>query len=188
MISAAVLAGGKSTRMGRDKGLITHEGRTLVEHVVDRLRTVSDDVFVVTKRPRTLEHLAVSVIADRSDVHSPLAGIATAVREARYDYVFVCACDMPFVSPDLVRFLADRAVGHAAIVPRRDGRAEATCAMWSGNAADDIDAALAVGERAVYRVLDTLDVVWIEESDWRAIDPTGASFVNVNTPEDLAQL
>jgi molybdopterin-guanine dinucleotide biosynthesis protein A len=128
------------------------------------------------------------LIMDRSDVHTPLAGIATALRTAKHDHVFVCACDMPFVAPDLVRFLAERAVGHAAAVPRRNARPEATCAVWSARAADDIDAALAVGERAVYRVLDTLDVVWIDEPVWKAIDPTGASFVNINTPEDLARL
>lgn len=188
MISAAVLAGGASTRMGRDKALITLKGRTLVEHVVERLRPISDDVFVVTKRPDALEHVDVPVVTDRRDVQTPLAGIATALRTARYGHVFVCACDMPLISTELVHHLSERIGGHDAVVPLRNDRPEPSHALWSKAVADTVDLALATGERAVYRVLETLDAVWIDESEWRTIDPDGASFMNVNTPEDLARL
>ena len=188
MISAAVLAGGASTRMGRDKALITHAGRTLVEHVIDRLRPVSDDVFVVTKHPDVLDHIDVPVVADRKDVQTPLAGIATALRAARHARVFVCACDMPFVSPELVHYLTERLGSHDAVVPRCDGRPESSHALWSSHIADAVDLALATGERAVHRVLEKLDTLWVDEPEWRTIDPDRASFVNVNTPEDLARL
>lgn len=186
-VSAAVLAGGLSTRMGRDKALIELDGRTLVEHVVERLRAVSDDVFVVTKRPGELEHLGLRVVEDGSDVHTPLVGIARALRAAVHPYVFVCACDMPFVSPNLIRLIASGAAAHDVAVPRRSSRPEPSHAVWSADVAPALDACLSAGERAVYRVLDTLSVAWIDEDDWSTVDPSGSSFVNLNTPADLAR-
>lgn len=182
MISAAVLAGGASTRMGRDKALLDVSGRPMVCRVVDRLREVSDDVFVVTKRPDVLNGLGLRVFADDTEARTPLAGIAKALEAALHEHVFVCACDMPFVSPPLVGLLADRVTGYDVAVPVRDGRAEPLHAVWAR------DVTLTPDERAVHRVLDDVRVAWIDEEEWRSLDPDGASFVNVNTPEDLARL
>ena len=182
MISAAVLAGGESTRMGRDKALLDLGGRPLVCHVLDRLRAVSDDVFVVTKRPHALDGVAVRVVTDDSDAQTPLAGIATALRTARHDHVFVCACDMPFVSTGLVERLAQRAIGYDVAVPLRDGRPETLYAVWS------TDVVVHADDRAVHRVLEGMRVAWVAVDEWSDLDPTGKSFVNINTPEDLARL
>lgn len=188
MISAAVLAGGKSTRMGRDKALLELSGRPLVRHVIDRLGAISHDVFLVTKRAHELDGLPVRVVSDDLDAHTPLAGIARALHAAAHQHVFVCACDMPFVSPSLVRLLADRVTGYDAAVPLRDGRPEPLHAVWSCDAVPTLDAALRAGERAVHRVLDTLHVAWIDEDTWAEVDPMGLSFQNVNTPDDLARV
>jgi molybdenum cofactor guanylyltransferase len=184
--SVAVLAGGESKRMGRDKALLPLNERPLIAHVVDRCGSCSDDVFVVTKRPRQLQSLRFRVVVDDFEEQTPLSGIVSALRAAARPYVFVCACDMPFVSPTLIRMLADRAEGFDAAVPRRDGRAEPSHGVWAADASDVVATALQAGERAVYRVLETMHVAWIEEDDWRVVDPDGRSFVNVNTPEDLA--
>lgn len=182
MISAAVLAGGSSTRMGRDKALLELNGRPMVCHVVDRLRAVSDDVFVVAKRQHALDGFGLRVITDDVEAHTPLAGIARALRAAASSRVFVCACDMPFVSDRLIELLAERATGYDVAVPLRAGRPEPLHAVWSTRVAFRLE------ERAVHRVLDELCVAWVGEKEWKAVDPEGSSFVNVNTPEDLARL
>lgn len=183
--SVAVLAGGRSTRMGRDKSLLPFRNRPLIAHVVERCGVCSDDVFVVTKRPRQLQSLRFRVVVDHADEQTPLAGIVTALGAAAHPYVFVCACDMPFVSAELVRLLAQRARSYDAAVPVRAGRPEPSHAVWSTSALDRIEQALWSGERAVRRVLETLRVAWVDEDEWRTIDPGGRAFVNVNTPEDL---
>lgn len=176
MISVAVLAGGESRRMGRDKALIDVEGRPLALHVADRLRACSDDVFVVAKRD-----LGFPVVIDESDLQTPLAGIVTALRSARHELVFVCACDMPLVSAELVGDLADRANGHDAVVPTRGGRVEPLHAVWAVRVLPKIEELMASGERAVHRVLERIDTVTVEVGD----DP---SLVNVNTPDDLERV
>ena len=184
--SVAVLAGGQSKRMGRDKALIPLDDRPLIAHVIDRCGACSDDVFVVTKRPRQLQSLRFRVVVDDYEEQTPLCGIVSALRAAGRPYVFVCACDMPFVSPALIQLLAERAEGYDAAVPRRNGRAEPSHSMWSADAAERLADAMQAGERAVYRVLERLHVTWVEEDEWRSVDPDGASFVNVNTPDELA--
>lgn len=186
-ISAAVLAGGASTRMGRDKAFLHIDGRALVERVVERLRTCSDDVFVVAKRCAPFEEIGLRAVADVTDAQTPLAGIATALRAAAHPLVFVCACDMPFVSPDLVSLIATRLGSADVAVPRRDGRPEPLHAVWSTTASAAVESSLRSGELAVHRAVEGLAVLWIEEADWRSVDAEGLSFVNVNTPADHSE-
>jgi molybdenum cofactor guanylyltransferase len=171
-LSAAVLAGGSSTRMGRDKALIEVDGRPLALHVADRLRACSDDVFVVAKRD-----LGFPVVIDRFDVDTPLAGVATALRAATHRLVFVCGCDMPLVDPDLIRDLAARAEEHLAVVPQSDGKLQSLHAVWSVDALPDVEACLLAGERSVRAVLERVGALTVEVE--------GASFRNINTPEEL---
>jgi molybdenum cofactor guanylyltransferase len=176
VISGAVLAGGASKRMGRDKALIEVDGRPLALYVADRLLGCSDDVFVVAKR-----ELGFPVVIDDLDLQTPLAGIMTALRSAKHEVVFICACDMPLVSADLVVDLASRADEHDAVVPERGGRTEPLHVVWAVRSLPKIEELAASGERAVHRILERLDVVTVEVGD----DP---SFTNVNTPEELERV
>ena len=154
--SAAVLAGGRSRRMGRDKAWIEVDGEPMVVRIVRRLEQTSDDVFVVAKDVSRFEASGLRAVADATDEQTPLAGIAAALRDPHHDLVFVCACDMPDVDPDLVRSLAERCVGVDAVVPVRDGVLQPMHAVWTRSASDVVDAALAAGERAPKRVLQQL--------------------------------
>lgn len=184
-LDAAVLAGGRSTRMGRDKAFVDFGGELLVVRVVRLLTEVSDDVLVVAKRTAPFEELGLRAVPDDRPEDTPLAGIAGALRAASSPSVFVCACDLPFVSPRFVRELAARAGDHDAVVPVRDGRAEPLHAVWSKGALHAVTEALATGERAPKRVVDRLDVLLVEEAEWRPWDPEGRSLQGVNTPEEL---
>lgn len=174
--------------MGSDKALIELDGRPLVLRVFDRLKSLSDDVFVVTKRPPTIEALGLRAVVDHHDAQTPVAGIATALRTAAHDHVFVCACDMPFVSVDVVRLLVERIDGMDAVVSVRNGRPEPLHAVWATSAAEALEAALRDGERAVHRALKRMRVGWVSESEWSALDPEGRTFINLNTPEDIAHV
>jgi molybdopterin-guanine dinucleotide biosynthesis protein A len=95
---------------------------------------------------------------------------------------------MPFVSCELVRFLSSRIEDHDVAVPRHGDRAEPLHAVWSSGVAVRVEEALSAGERAVHRALERLRVAWIEEDEWRPLDPEARSFVNINTLEELYQL
>jgi molybdopterin-guanine dinucleotide biosynthesis protein A len=184
-VSCAVLAGGESRRMGRDKASLSFDGRALVVRICDRLASVSDDVFVVAKSDAGLASLGVRMYHDRGDVKTPLMGIVSALRVAVHPYVFVCATDMPHVSRDLVELLTARTSGADAVVPERDGRLEPLHAVWSTSIADLIAGEVDAGERAVHRVLARSNVRIVHEDEWRTVDPSGVSFTNLNTPDDV---
>jgi molybdopterin-guanine dinucleotide biosynthesis protein A len=176
-LSVAVLAGGRSSRMGTDKALIEVEGELLVSRVAKGLRAISNDVFVVSKRPLDAtiafpEHL------DELEDQTPLAGIITALYNAVHPVVFVCGCDMPFISNDVVLQLAGTIGDANAVAPRHDDVVQPLHAVWSKAALPELEELYADGQRAVHRALETLRARVVDIED-------GRSFVNINTRSDL---
>jgi molybdopterin-guanine dinucleotide biosynthesis protein A len=184
-ISAAILAGGSSRRMGTDKAFIDFDGLPLVERIAKGLGDVSDDVYVVAKRSLGLP---VRCVVDGSDEQAPLVGVLAALRAARHSTVFICGCDMPFVSNDIVRVIARRLGDLDAVVPIRDEKLEGLHAVWSRAAAPRIGALLLAGDRGLRPALRRLHIDTVDEDVWREIDPEGRAFVNLNTPDDLEQV
>ena len=111
MRTGIVLSGGKSSRLGQDKGLVELEGRPLVSWVIDILSGVVDEIVVVVGSEETIPWYwevipnDVRVVSDCYSEDSPLIGLITGLREARGDYAVVCACDMPFIDPVILELL-----------------------------------------------------------------------------------
>jgi molybdopterin-guanine dinucleotide biosynthesis protein A len=183
-VTGAVLAGGRSRRMGRDKALMDWGGRPLVEHVAARLQELCAEVFVVAKVPLPVD---LRVVTDATDTQTPLAGVVRALAASAHRRTVVVACDMPYVSVDVLRHLLDLAEGVDAVVPQRAGRAEPLHAVWASSALGPLTEALASGERALHRTLGALRVRWVPEAEWSPWDPQGRTFENVNTPADVAR-
>lgn len=158
--------------MGHDKAAL------FAAAIVERLQEISDDVFVVAKSAVD----GCTTVIDATDESTPLVGVLTAMGHARHEALFVCACDMPLVDPELVSSLAERLGPHGAIVPVRDGQIEPLHAVWSVAALDAVERAFASGERAVHRVIEALDHVRVD------VPMDHPSFTNVNTPDDLQAL
>jgi molybdopterin-guanine dinucleotide biosynthesis protein A len=179
-VSVAVLAGGESRRMGTDKALIDMEGEPLVVHVAHGLQAISDDVFIVCKRPIKLE-IPIPEVLDELEDQTPLSGIITALYSAKHPLVFACACDMPFISNDVVEALVAGIGDAEAIVPRGEGTLQSLHAVWSKTALPKLEAMWADGERAVHRILEGLETRVIDVDEPR-------SFTNVNTRGELAAI
>ncbi|WP_049923221.1 molybdenum cofactor guanylyltransferase [Halopiger djelfimassiliensis] len=189
-----VLAGGYSTRFGeRDKGLADLAGTPMIRRVVDRIDPVVGTV-VVNCREEQVSPIRttlaggpnVSFAVDPVPDRGPMAGILTGLCAAATEYTFVVACDMPFVDPDLVAFLFDRAAGHDAAVPRvDDGWLQTTQAVYrTAPMARACERAIERGNRRIDDPLCDLDYVVVGES---AIREHAAleTFENVNTPEEF---
>jgi molybdopterin-guanine dinucleotide biosynthesis protein A len=177
--SLVILAGGEGRRIGRPKALVPVAGMTLVEWVACRLTPTCRHLLVCARRPEQLPaSLRAHFVADRYPDAGPLAGIAAGLAASPYDLVVVVACDMPRVTPTLVRRLARAAVGVEAAVPRIEGRPEPTCAAYRRSAGAAIEMALRHGHHRVAEVLSMLTVRWLEVED-------PALFTNLNTPDDL---
>ena len=173
--------------MGQDKAWIPFEGRPLIARVIDVLREVADEVFIVANDER-YAGLGLRVVPDRFPDGGALGGIATGVGSARHERVLVAACDMPFLRADLWRLLLDRAEGADAVVPKSAGEYETLHALYTKACLPHMERALSSGRLRVISFFPDVRVVEVGEADLRAVDPGLRAFTNVNTPEELAAL
>ena len=195
-LSAAVLTGGLSRRMGIDKALVEMGGSALVERVIAAVATVSDDVFLVGDRP-AYHRFGARVVADGYPGAGALGGIATALRRARHDRVLVVACDMPTLSIPLLDAMARLPDDADVIIPttpvaRSSQGGEKTYetlhAIYRRACLPAIERRLAAGQLKVAGFLADVRVRVLDEDWLRQRDPDLISFANINTPGDLADL
>ncbi|XVH32463.1 molybdenum cofactor guanylyltransferase [Haloferacaceae archaeon DSL9] len=196
MPTGVIIAGGRSTRFGEaDKAFAPIAGTPMIRRVADRLVDVVDALVVNCRRDQCDDVEAamrgyphpVTIAEDEESDLGPMAGIRTGLRAVESTYGFVVACDVPFVDPDVVRYLFERAADHEAAVPRLDdGWYQTTHAVYRATAmADACDEALARGERKIIAPLFELDYVEVSEADLREHGSL-STFDNCNTPEALA--
>ena len=196
--SAVVLAGGKGRRMGViEKALLEFEGKTILERLLESLFRVVDEVILSVRdsaqkemfRPVIESFLShkISFCFDTLEDAGPLEGIRAGLFESRSEYSFVCAGDMPFVNYRVVDFLFEKADGHDAALPRwEDGKFEPLHAVYSRKLVTEIEKTFEKGRRSVLTpVFEMQDVIFVEVSEIREIDPSLRTFANINTSEDL---
>ncbi len=196
-LSAAVLAGGKSSRMGTDKALLPLRpgDPPLLRVVLDRVATVADDVFVVAAERPEYAGFGVPVVPDRYPEGGTLGGIATALGAARHEHCLVVACDLPFLDPALLRWMALRPRDYDALVPRLPGESrqgtglvyQTLHAIYGRGCLAAIEGRLAAGRRQIIGFFDEVALRPIDEAEVRRIDPGLRSFFNANTPEAAAE-
>ncbi len=187
MITIAIQAGGASSRMGRDKGLVPLAGKPMVSHVIDRVRGLGDEILITTNRPQDYGFAGVRLAGDTRPGAGALGGLHTALSAARGETVLVVACDMPLASRRLLEHLLARAPQADVVIPRKDGEYEPLCAVYAKRCLAFVEAALDEGERRMISFFAQVRVIAVEELEWRAFDPEGLTFFNVNTPQDLAE-
>jgi len=193
MVSAAILAGGRSRRMGRHKALLEFDGLTLLERTVrtlETLRPAVQEVFVVGAWPE-YRTLPLRVVPDDVPNAGPLGGIATALRAAISERVLVVACDMPRLSTCLMSAMLDAVGDEQVLVPIvRDAegvpRYEALHAIYARECLPAIEDQIRAGELKVTSFYPFVTVRELDEEWLRAHDPDLESLTNVNTPEELA--
>jgi molybdopterin-guanine dinucleotide biosynthesis protein A len=187
-ITGVVQAGGKSTRMGgQPKALLEVGGRRIIDRVLDVLCAVTDDVLIVTNTPELYASLRIATVADVFPDHGSLGGIYSGLRAAGGDAAFTVACDMPFLTPDVVRLVIGCARQADVVVPEVGGRLETLHSLYTRTCLPHMEERLRAGELRVTGFFDRVRVLRIAESEvarWR--DPAVA-FMNVNTPGELAE-
>lgn len=198
MTAAAILTGGHARRFhGLDKsGLLVDGGggRTILEHQLEWLAPVADDIMIVTSEARAADFPTsrlprdARVVLDRWPGTGPLGAVATALDAAAGAPVLVLAADMPHVSARLIAALAalDTEPGlHDATVPHSARGAEPLCAIYRASALPAIRAALAAGELAMHAALERLRVRVMPVGDVAKIGDPALLFRNINSPADL---
>lgn len=187
-ISAAVLVGGQSRRMGRDKATLFVEGRPLIQWVISALERVADEILLVGHAVSRLEWLGLPTWEDLVPNGGPLAGIYTALTVARHPLCLVVACDMPFLQPDLLRYIAEEASGWDAAVPLVDGHLEPLHAIYARSCLKTIGEMLERGETCPLDLYPRVRTRYIGPEEIACFAGGRRSFININTPQELAQV
>ena len=188
MITGAVLAGGKSRRYGRNKALEELRGKRLIDYGLEALRSLCDPVFVVVNDASIYRHLEATVIQDILPEQGPLGGIHTSLLFSPNEWVLVRATDMPFFSPGVASLMCEVKEGYDAVVPECNGLFEPLLALYHRRCIPSVAAVLEKGERKTTRFYEKVRVRTLREEEWRALDPEGLSFINVNTLEDMEKI
>ncbi len=187
--TGVILAGGLNTRFGgQPKALLEIGGRRILDRVLDAFNQVFERVLLVTNDP--LRYLArdLQMVTDIHPVRSSLAGLHAGLFYVRTPFAFFSACDTPFLRPELIRAVLEQVRPDVdAVVPRIATGSEPLSAVYARRCLDPIQRQLTAGDLKIDRFFSKMRVCWVSEDRLRAVDPHLASFINVNTPEDLAQ-
>lgn len=180
----AVLAGGEGSRIGGPKAIVELGGRPLISYPLAALEKAGLEAVVVAKRDSGLPPLDCRLIDEPAQPRHPLCGILAALRYAKGRPLVVVGCDMPFVSPELLAWLAS--APEPLVVPSQDGELQPLLARYDGALLAPLESALASGE-PLRRTVESLGPRLAGEADLaRFGDPQRLCF-NVNTPADAQQ-
>jgi molybdopterin-guanine dinucleotide biosynthesis protein A len=183
-ITAFVLAGGRSSRMGQDKAFLRLHGRTLLEIALDHARAVAATVRIVGQKDKFASYG--DVVEDIFAGQGPLAGIHAALRSSVTELNLLLAVDTPFIEPRALEYLIDEATdsGRLVTVPRISGFLQTLCAVYRRAFADIAETALKQGKNRIEPLFTPEVARIITEEEMRALALPPAMFDNLNTPEE----
>ena len=177
--------------MGRDKAVEPFAGEPMIRRVERRMRRVSERLVVVVNDDARAAELAgrlpddVVFAADEYPGAGSLGGIFTGLNAANAEWAVFCACDMPFVDPDVYRLLLSKREGADAVVPVVDGRPEPVHAAYSRRCLEPMREKILADELKIAGFFNDVAVRFVEEREIREVDPRLLSFFNINTESDL---
>jgi molybdenum cofactor guanylyltransferase len=187
------MAGGASSRFGRDKALAEVGGIPMIARMIEVLQRVAKKVTIVGPLEK-YANFGVEIVRDRWAGEGPLGGIITALEDAAKSpadggWNLILSCDMPFLTPEWLVFLSERAAKSKAqvVYPHSTSGPEPLCACWQTGAATKLRSGFERGVRKVTEGIALLQAEVLDEQDWKRFDSAGRLFWNMNTAADYEE-
>lgn len=187
-MTSIILAGGKSSRLGRNKALQIVGGKSLIQWMVDRLSTLSTEIIIATAHGEAIpcsSSVKMETVADAYSGKGPLAGIHSGLIASSRARAIVVGCDTPFLSVALLEYMTQTSPTVDVVVPRIKEKVEPLCAVYSKNCVDPIQELLKQSELRIIELFAMVKVRYIEEDEIDNFDPEHLSFFNINSQADL---
>ena len=180
--TALILAGGESSRMGQDKAGLLLGRQTLLQRVANIVQPLFSDIIVSVRQPR--EDCEFMQVCDDPSHAGPLAGLASGLAQAKTPWVFAVACDMPFITPELIECLAGFRADVDAVVPVVQGHPQPMAAFYAAHSLGMLrDCLNDGGNKSLRALLEKLKVRYVNEAELHAADLR--SFFDLDTPQDM---
>jgi molybdopterin-guanine dinucleotide biosynthesis protein A len=190
-ITSIVLAGGRSSRLGREKLAEVIAGKSLIERAISSLSSLSQEILIVISQKQARSSLSLytypeaKTVVDLYPGKGSLIGIFTGlVHSANFLNLFV-ACDMPFLNLDLLRYMINISPGFDVVIPRIGDQMEPLHAVYSRNCLGPMEKLIKQGNLKVTGFFDSVKVKYVEKEEMDRFDPERWSFFNINTEADL---
>lgn len=181
-LTGAILAGGRSSRLGRDKACVEIAGRSMLARAVEAVRPLACEILVVGRAQLEPSTRGIRCLPDERPGLGPMGGLLTALDAASHERVLCLACDMPLVTTRILQRLAQVTEDADAVALRSGDRVEPLCAIYHRRIRPVVRERVAQGLLAMHELLEAVRTTYVE------LDPTDQQLVfNVNTPEDLAR-
>ncbi len=187
-MTAIILAGGKSLRLGQSKALQVIEGKSLIQWVVDRLAILSTEIIIATAHGEAISCSAavrIKTVADTYPGKGPLVGIYSGLIASSSSRAIVVGCDTPFLSVGLLEYMTQICSTFDVVVPRIKNKLEPLCAVYSKNCLGPIQGLLEQDELRISELFSMVKVKYVEEDEVNSFDPEHLSFFNINSQADL---
>jgi molybdopterin-guanine dinucleotide biosynthesis protein A len=184
-ITGVILAGGKSSRMGQNKALMSLGGKRLVDRVVGVMRSVFDDLLMVTNTPGVYADLGLPMVRDVWPEKGSLGGVYSAIYHVATSYCLVVACDMPFLQAAVLRYLITQINDYDVVVPDVLGELQTLHAIYSKACLQPIERRLEMHRLRIIGFFPDVRVRTVTASELEPYDPALLAFQNLNTPEEF---
>ena len=184
-MQAVILAGGQSSRMGRDKSFVSLGSASMIEKIIEVLRSsFAEQIMIISNKPEEYKHLGFPVYKDIIENAGPLGGIYAALNYSAFCENLIVACDMPMITKQLINILTSSVDGHDAAVPVMDGYFEPFPAVYKKTCLSGITRCLEAGNNRVTCFYDSIQInpIYLDAC------LTGKEFTNINTPKQLCRL
>lgn len=183
-VTAIILAGGESRRMGQNKAFLPWGNTTLINQVIDALHPVADEIIIVSKQSSDFVNLSVKTVEDLiPDAHA-LGGLFTGLRASLDNVCFVCACDMPYLNTKLIQYLCDQISDCDAVIPSTSRGLQPLHAVYTKSLLPTIKDQINSKQWSLQEMVPKLNAKLISNAIVSKYDPTERSFINLNTQED----
>jgi len=182
-ITGAVLAGGKSSRMGRDKALLVLDGVPFIEHIARTLQQVLARVMIVSDHGEDYRFLGLPIYADIYKNCGPLAGVHSALTHSTTDSLFIVSCDLPMLTPAIVRYVVDLKKHGDVTLLSTENNLQPLCGLYKRHCLPVVEKHLKQAQYSVLRCLQEMRTV-IPSSSLATANSSHPPLMNVNTPYD----
>jgi molybdopterin-guanine dinucleotide biosynthesis protein A len=186
-MTCAILAGGKSTRMGQDKATIKIGERPLIHIVYDKVKEAFDDIIIISRLHDTIEGINAPVLKDVVPFGNTMTGIVSAMLYSETPYTFVVACDMPLLSTETFKYMVNEATGEDIIIPKTRWGFEPLHAIYNRSCMAHLFRLIEQKRFKITEVLPFVSVKELEEQPCFFRNNTSV-FTNINTMKDLSMV